>query len=411
MAEISERVARGVIEGYCDDAFREVLDAFLDNFNERGEVGASVCLRVDGKTRVDLWGGAADRKTDRPWERDTMSVVYSCTKGATALCANILVDRGELDLNAPVTDYWPEFGQNGKEAITVRMMLNHSAGLPAFRQPIRNGGYADWDYMVQRLEKEAPFWEPGTRNGYHMVSFGWTVGELVRRVSGKSLGTFFRETVAEPLNLDFWIGLPPEHESRVAPVILYKYTPGDPLSDFMNALLHEPESISSLSLLNSGRFSANDPIYHEAEIGGAGGIGNARSLAGMYAPLSCGGRLDGVTLLSRDAVTRMGLVSMATLQDLTLLVPTRFGLGFMTSIDNRHRSHSNESVILGQHAFGHCGAGGSIGFADPECRLSFAYTMNRMGEGIMLNPRGQSLVDAAYRSLDYQSDQSGVWRR
>ncbi len=411
MLDISEKVTNGEITGICDPEFENVLHAFTRNFKERNEVGASVCIRVDGEIKVDLWGGMANIREDKPWEKNTVSIVYSCTKAATALCAHILIDRGELDLNAPVADYWPEFGKNGKEGITVRMMLNHSAGLPAFREPIRKGGYADWDYMVQRLEEEQPFWEPGTRNGYHMISFGWTVGELVRRVSGKSLGTFFRENVAEPLQLDFWIGLPPEIEPRVAPIILYKFKPGDPLSEFMQALLNSPDSISSLALLNSGRFAVNDPIYHAAEIGGGGGIGNARSLAGMYTPLSCEGLVDGFQLISKEAITRMSLVSAATQQDLTLLVPTRFGLGFMKAMDNRHRPHGNESLIMGEKAFGHAGAGGSLGFADPECRLAFGYTMNQMGEGIMLNSRGQSLVDACYRSLGYQSDKSGVWTR
>jgi len=411
MIDVHEKLTNGDIFGHCDPAFEEVLKAFIQNFKERSEVGASVCVRVDGETTVDLWGGLADPGTKKPWEKDTVSIVYSCTKAATALCAHILIDRGELDLNALVTDYWPEFGKNGKEGITVRMMLNHSAGLPAFREPIKKGGYTDWDYMIQRLEEEEPFWEPGTRNGYHMISFGWTVGELVRKVSGKSLGTFFRENVAEPLNLDFWIGLPEEIEPRVAPMLMHRYRQGDPLSEFMEALLSKPESISALSFLNSGGFMVNKRAYRAAEIGGGGGIGNARSLSGMYVPLAGGGKSNGIQLLGKDTVTRMSQISMATMQDMTLLIPTRFALGFMKAMDNRHRPLGNESLIMGEKAFGHAGAGGSLGFADPECRLAFAYTMNQMGDGIMLNSRGQSLVDASYQALGYQSDMGGVWSR
>ncbi|MBT7155022.1 MAG: beta-lactamase family protein, partial [Deltaproteobacteria bacterium] len=167
----------GEISGSYEPKFEQVLKEFIQNFQQRDEVGASVCIKIEGETVVDLWGGQADPRKNKPWDKDTVSIIFSCTKAAVALCAHMLIDQGKLELNTPVTDYWPEFGKNGKENITVAMMLNHSAGLPAFREPIKKGGFADWDYMVHRLEEEAPFWEPGTRNGYHMISFGWTVGE------------------------------------------------------------------------------------------------------------------------------------------------------------------------------------------------------------------------------------------
>ena len=409
MIEVSEKVVNGEIQGFCESKFEPVLKEFIRNFQERDEVGASVCIQIEGETQVDLWGGLADPKKRQAWEKDTVSIIFSCTKAAVALCAHILIDRGKLDLYAPVTDYWPEFGKNGKENITVAMMLNHSAGLPAFRDPIKKDGFADWDYMVHRLEDEPPFWEPGTRNGYHMITFGWTIGELIRRASGQSLGSFFKENVADPFALDYWIGLPEEIEPRVAPIILSKYAIGDPLPEFIQTLLNKPDSITSLSLMNTGHFMVNDPKYHTAEIGGAGGISNARGVAGMFAPLSCDGSLHDINLLSKDAITRMSQVSMATQQDLTLLIPSRFALGFMKSLDNRHRSYENESLIIGEKAFGHAGAGGSLGFADPECRLAFGYTMNRQGHGIMINRRGQSLVDQCYRALGYTSDKGGIW--
>ena len=409
MIDVNEKVINGEINGYYEPKFEQVLKEFIQNFQQRDEVGASICIKIEGETVVDLWGGQADPKKNKPWDKDTVSIIFSCTKAAVALCAHMLIDQRKLELNAPVTNYWPEFGKNGKENITVAMMLNHSAGLPAFREPIKKGGFADWDYMVHRLEEEAPFWEPGTRNGYHMISFGWTVGELIRRASGQSLGTFFKENVADPLELDYWIGLPEEIEPRVAPITLSKYVIGDPLPEFMQALLTKPESISSLSLMNTGRFMVNDLRYSAAEIGGAGGVSNARGIAGMFAPLACDGSLNGVKLVSKDTITRMSQVSMATQQDLTLLIPSRFALGFMKAVDNRHRSYENESLIIGEKAFGHAGAGGSLGFADPECRLSFAYTMNRQGHGIMINHRGQSLVDACYQALGYRSDKGGIW--
>jgi len=389
-----------------------VLEAFERNFREHGEVGASVCVRVDGEVVVDLWGGLTHEGGDEPWTADTIGVVFSCTKGAVALCAHVLAARGKLDLDAAVADYWPEFATVGKEAATVKMLLDHSVGVPAVRDPVPPGGCCDFDYMAERVAAETPFWSPGTRNGYHMMTFGWTVGELVRRVSGKSLGATFRELVGEPLGLDFWIGLPEADESRVAPVIPFAPQPGAEIGPFTRALISDPKSIQALSLLNLGGFDPNSRECHAAEIGGGGGIGNARSLSGMYAPLSLGGSLGDVTLVDHERLVRMGEVSMATNEDATLLIPTRFGLGFMKSMDNRRRpSGDRDSAVLGAAAFGHVGAGGSIGFADPDARLSFGYSMNRMGQGILLNERGQSLVDATYRSLGFGSDAAGVWSR
>lgn len=398
------------MRGTCDARFKGVADEFVRGFDERGEVGASVCVRVDGETLVDLWGGIAEG--ERPWEQDTIGIVFSCTKGATALCAHILASRGQLDIDAPVAEYWPEFARKGKEDATVKMMLDHSVGLPALRTPVKPGGAYDFDYMCELLADEEPFWKPGIRNGYHMINFGWTVGELVRRVSGRSLGTFFREEVAEPLGIEFWIGMPEECEPRVAPVIPWLPQPGDELGPFQQAMIGDPQSIQALSLMNTGGFNPNSRECHAAEIGGAGGLSNARGLAGMYAPLACGGSLDGVELVDSETLARMGEISAATNEDATLLIPSRFALGFMKSMDNRRRRKGDrDSAILSAAAFGHVGAGGSIGFADPAAGLSFGYSMNRMGQGILLNERGQSVVDATYRALGYRSNQSGVWAR
>jgi len=241
------------------------------------------------------------------------------------------------------------------------------------------------------LAAEPPFWEPGTRNGYHMLNFGWTVGELVRRASGRSLGTYFAEEIAGPLGIDFWIGLPESVEPRVAPIIPHVRRKGDPLNDFAVALLSDPTSIPALAIANTAGFRPNSRACHAAELGGGGGVTNGRGLAGLYAPLASGGG----SLFSTSDVDRMRRVSVATNRDATLLIPTRFGLGFMVSMDNRHVANA-DSVLLGEHAFGHVGAGGSIGFADPVAGLAFGYAMNRQGPGILLNERGQSLVDAAY---------------
>lgn len=410
MQNVTVALPNGKIEGSYDERFRGVAEEFEKNFRERGEVGASVCLSVAGQTVVDLWGGLARREDQTPWTRDTVSIVYSCTKGMTALCAHMLASRGVLDLDAPVAEYWPEFATHGKERATVRMLLDHSVGLPALQAPVRAGGFTDWDYVTGLLAAQTPFWKPGTRNGYHMITFGWTVGEIVRRVSGKSLGAFFRDEVATPLEADFWIGAPESVEARVAPMIAYEPLPGAAPSEFMRAVLGQPTSIAALSLLNTGGFDANARAYHAAEIGGAGGISNARALARIYGALACAG--DHVRLVDGRQLARMGEVASATHEDATLLMPTRFGLGFMKTMDNRRRAFGDrDSVLLSSTAFGHVGAGGSIGIADPAEGLALGYTMNRMGPGLALNPRGQSLVDAAYLALGYRSNDAGCWTR
>ena len=396
------------VQGHCDPQFEAVRAEFEKNFAERGEVGASVCLSVDGETKVDLWGGVANPETGDAWTEDTVSIVFSCTKAATAICAHILIDRGDLNPAALVSDYWPEFAKGGKEATTVQMMLNHESALPALRAPVKEGGFLDWDYMISRMEDEEAFWEPGTRNGYHMVNFGWTVGELVRRVSGRSLGTFFKEEVAEKTGADFWIGIPDSFDKPIAPIIPHIPSPDDAFTRFTQKLMTDPASIQALSFLNSGGWNPNDPAAHRAEIGGAGGISNARGQVAMYTPLAVN---DGA-LVSRDQVARMSMVTTATGEDATLLVPTRFASGFMKSMDNRAYPMGDQmTAIIGDTAFGHVGAGGSIGFADTECGLAFSYTMNRMGAGLLVNDRGQSVIDAAYTSLGYRTNAPGAWVR
>lgn len=402
-------------EGTVKPGFERVAEAFQKNFDAKGEVGASVCLTVGGETVVDLWGGTADQKTGAPWTKDTVGIVFSCTKGATAVCAHVLASRGKLDLDAPVAELWPEFAGNGKEHATARMMLDHSVGVPALRAKVKDSGPYEWHYMTSLLAKEAPFWEPGTRNGYHGFTFGWTVGEMVRRAAGVSLGTFFQNEIAQPLGLDFWIGLPEEIEPRVAPIIPFVYKPEQAKTPFMIDLATKRDSPAALFYFNVGAWrtgGANTRAGRAAEIGAANGITNARGLAGLYAPLAQGGAalVDGKTL------ARMGEVSMATHDDATLRIPTRFALGFMKSMDNRKRTIGAklfgpdvDSVIMSSAAFGHVGAGGSLGFADPVAGLSFGYTMNRMGPGLLMNERGQALVDAAYLSLGYTNKDGGVW--
>lgn len=409
----------GIVEGSCDPQWEDLLYTFVDNFRQRNERGASLCVRVGGEPVIDVWGGVGGRD-NRRWEKDSISVVFSATKGATALCAHVLASRGDLDLDAPVARYWPEFAKKGKERATVAMLLDHSVGLPGFREPLPPLAICDWSYMIRRLEDEEAWWEPGSRNGYHLVNIGWTVGEVVRRISGLSLGEFFQKEIAQPLGIDFWIGLPEDKVARVIEVD--PYFPGqfwtladDPLPKLIEEQPTHPASLAMMHMgelihydAETGDYGANSRVVQGSEIGGAGGVTNARGLAGMYCPLANGGG----SLVSADHVWKMSQVAMVSHHDPILQIPTRFALGYMKSMDNRHLWGADfQTQIIGDRAFGHVGAGGSLGFADPDCQLAFGYTMNRMGPGSLLNPRGQALVDATYRKLGYRSKESGIWAR
>ena len=396
------------ISGYCDDRFAPVADAFARNFAERGELGASVALVVDGRLVVDLWGGLT-APDGTPWQRDTVHVVFSCTKAATALCIHLLAARGALDLDAPLTAIWPEL-RAAQAGGTVRMMLDHTIGLPALRDPVKPDCMTDTPYMVARLEAEPPFWTPGTRQGYHALTYGFLLAEVVRRVTGQSLGAFFADNIAAPLGLDFHIGLPAAIEPRVAPVVPHRPPKGAPDTPFM-AAAKTPGTVTNLFVFNSGDWptrGVNTPEGRAAEIGAAGGVGNARSLAQMFAALAEGGERLGLT---PDQIAGFATCSAATHCDETLRAPTRFGPGFMLAMDNRHPNRGGDGLIIGAQAFGHVGMGGSLGFADPAAGLALGYTMNRLGAGLLLNDRGQSLVDAAYRCLGYRTTASGFWAR
>jgi CubicO group peptidase (beta-lactamase class C family) len=282
------------VEGSCDPRFEELRREFERNFSERGELGASVSVTVMGKSVVDLWGGVADEAGQKRWEKDTIAHVYSNTKGATAICAHVLVDRGELDLDQRAAHYWPEFAAAGKEGATVRMLLAHQAGVPAVRAQLPAGALYDWELMSSTLAAEEPFWQPGTRNGYHALTFGFVVGELIRRVSGKSLGGFFRDEVAGPLGVDFQIGLPDKDEGRVARCVPAMPDPAT-FGDFERLAFTDPTSLPALVFMNNGGYlmpgEADGRAAHAAEIGAVGGMTNGRGLAGLYAPLPRARRL------------------------------------------------------------------------------------------------------------------------
>ncbi len=380
--------------GCCDDRFGRVRDAFRENFASRSELGAAVHVIVEGRPVVDLWGGVADPRTDAAWREDTLVLVFSSTKGATAACAHLLRSRGLLDFDTPVAHYWPEFGQQGKASIPVSFLLTHRAGLAAIDQPLPPEALFDWQRVTTALAEQPPLWPPGEGHGYHAITFGFLVGEVIRRISGRSVGQFFREEIAGPLDLDFWIGLPAEHEQRVArvrmPPLRSRPTP------FFRALLQRgsltwkafmnPPSVTSGS-------AANTRAVHAAELPASNGITNARGLARLYAALV---GLQGAPLLDRETLAFAEHVAVDG-PDRVLLVRTRFSHGFMKSV----REDPNDAVRFGPNeaAFGHVGAGGSFGMADPVAGVAMGYVMNQLGSGIFLNERGQSLIDAVYDCL------------
>lgn len=400
------------MEGHCDARFSAVADEFRRNLTERGDLGASVAITVGGEPVVDLWGGFADADRTTPWQVDTIAVLMSCTKGATALCAHILAAEGELDFDAPVARYWPEFAQAGKDGVLVRHVLSHQAGLPAVRTPLEPGAFYDAERMAEVLAAEEPFWEPGTAYGYHGLTFGFLVGEIVRRITGIGLGAFFRGEVAEPLGLDLAIGLPAREHRRVSHLNpAPPPAPGDAVPPFLVRAMTDPTSVQALMMGNTGGYFVpeawDSPAALEAVNGASGATGNARSLAAMYAPLATGGRVGRVAFSTAD-IARMGQVQSAVGADQVLLGPGRWGLGFMKGAVSPAGYEPPARIVLSESAFGHLGHGGSIGFADPAAGFSFAYVMNQMAPDAGLSPTGQSLVDAAYRALGHEPGH-GLW--
>ena len=402
----------GVISGWCAPEFEALLAAFVENFTDRGELGASLALVQGDQVLVDLTGGFVDQGRQKPWAPDTLCVVHSCTKAATALCLHLLIDQGRVALTDPVSRYWPEYDQAGKGDTQVAMLLNHTSGLPALNTPLKPGAFLDWDFMTETLAKAAPLWTPGCEHGYQMTTFGWLVGELVRRISGQSLGAFFRQWIAEPLGTDFWIGLPSSEHHRVAKLARFKPQRGMAPAAFTQHLIKDPESIPAKAYFNTGGFKADAPESYLAEFGAGGGLTNARGLAKMYAPLAQQGATRDKQFMSPDQVQVMAETAVRGGIDRTLMMPTHFSAGFMKTMNNLDRpGGALESLIFGPKAFGHAGAGGSLGFAEPELGLSFGYVMNQMGAGILLNERGQTLVDALYQSQGYRHARLGDYRR
>ncbi|MFE1952239.1 serine hydrolase domain-containing protein [Streptomyces sp. NPDC059524] len=385
------------IGGDVAAGFEPVPEAFAENFAQHGDIGAAVCVYQDGRPVVDLWGGVADRDTGRPWERDTLQLVYSATKGATATAAHMLAQRGLLDLDAPVAKYWPEFAANGKADIPVRWLLSHQAGLVTLDRPVPLAEALSWHPMTAALAAQRPVWPPGTAHGYHGRTWGWLVGEVIRRVSGRTPGRFFADEIAAPLGLDFFIGLPANERHRVSRMAYRKPTvdlttlsPEAVPEEFREqvAAWRDPNSFSNraYAVTDPAAIDFDSPEVQAAELPASNGIGTARALARMYAALI--GEVDGVRLLSPETVVSAAKEQVAGMDEV-LVAPSRFGSGYQLPTE--------DNPMSGPSAFGHNGRGGSLAFADPERGIAFGYVMNHIVSGAD-DLRAGALIDAVIRS-------------
>ena len=381
------------IGGWNEPQFDAVREAFATNFAEHGEVGAAVTVYRNGEPVVDLWGGWYDTDHEREWDRNTLVNVFSTTKGLAAFCAHRLAEQGRLDFDAPVAEYWPEFAQAGKGDIPVRWLLSHRAGMAAVRRPLVMEDMFNWDTMCEALAEQEPWWTPGEQHGYHAVTYGWLVGEVVRRIDGRSLGTYWREEFAAPLGLDAHIGTGPEFDGRISTLM---DAPVDPNAPNLMEMLGE-DSVGAAAFSNpplGGPDEQNITAsrgWRGAEIPAANGHATARSLARVYGGAANGGEIDGIHVINPETLEN-ALIEQSNGPDACLMIPTKFGLGFMLT---------GEFMPLGPNprAFGHPGAGGSLGYGDIDANIGFGYTMNQMQNNLSGDPRVNGLIDAVYASL------------
>ena len=377
------------IHGRCDERFAKVRELFERNFTEHGDVGASFAATVDGEYVVDIWGGHRDAAKTQPWEEDTIVCVYSTTKTMTFLCALVLADRGALDLYAPVTRYWPEYGQNGKEATEVRHFLAHTSAVPGFDPVIKGDELYDWDLCVRNLAAQKPWWPIGEQSGYHAATQGFLIGEVVRRVTGKSIGTFFREEIAAPLGADFHIGVDAKHFHRIGDMI----ADPTPLEATDNPTIDMAPDSMIARIFNSMEME-EDAVgtagWRQAEIPAANGHGNARSVVRSQTPLANGGTAFGVKLLSPAGCQRMREEQIEG-EDLLFGFPLKFGMGYAFP-SNLPFAPSETSMFWG-------GAGGSTIAVDLERHVCVSYVMNQMSNSLMGDPRGIGLGKAVFQCL------------
>ena len=378
-------MADGSVGGFTRDKFAAVRDTFETNLANGTDVGASFCATVDGETVVDLWGGWADEAKTRPWEKDTIVNVYSTTKTMTALSALILADRGDLDFDAPVARYWPEFATNGKDRVKVSHLMSHAAGLSGWKETITTEDLYDWEKVTTLLAAQAPYWEPGTAPGYHALTQGYLVGEVVRRITGRSLGTFFREEVAEPLGADFHIGLPASEDHRVAELI--PPPRGEAVGDGAGQTPLQANMSNNPGIDVSATRTRG---WRGAEIPAAGGTANARSIAEIHTILANGGVAKGKRFMS-EAGCRKALELQIEGDDLILGRPARFGMGFGLA-GGVVPLPSPNTIYWG-------GYGGSLAIIDMDARTTFGYAMNRMAGTTVGDMRAFGLAMAMWEAL------------
>jgi CubicO group peptidase (beta-lactamase class C family) len=382
------------ISGHVDPKFISVREAFAGNFAQHGERGAAVAVFLDGRPVVDIWGGHRNAAGTDPWQRDTMVNFFSVSKALCAVAAMQLVDDRRLDLDAPVSRHWPEFAQAGKEEITARHILCHQAGLPAIREALPDGSAVRWSVITGALARTEPWWTPGTAHGYHVNTFGFLVGELVRRITGKSIGTHLRERIAGPLGADVFIGVPAAEHHRIAEYLWPNAGGSSPSLDRSQGTPTPDQVMRFNTYWNPPGFSGaawvNRPEWRSAEVPSTNGHGTARGVARVYAALARGGEIDDTRILSKDAI-RQAATEHSCGMDLINERPSRFGLGFQLT-------QSERPLGPNKGAFGHFGAGGSLGYCDPEAGIAFAYVTNDMGPRWQ-NPRNRALIDAVYASF------------
>jgi CubicO group peptidase (beta-lactamase class C family) len=388
MTDFKEKGTQGTpVHGHCEPGYERVREAFEKNFALEEEVGACVSVVVNGKTMVDLWGGWRDAARTLPWERDTIVCMMSVSKAVSATCLHMLVDRQQVDLDAPVADYWPEFAQNGKQGVLVRHVLDHTAGLPILTERLYPGAMFDHKLMVEALARQAPLWEPGTQAGYHVHNQGFLIDEILRRVDGRPLPMFLREEVTSKLGIDFQFGLSGEDQQRCAEFLIatggtiFAARNGDPEKILSRAWDQLPDPID----LNSRQ-------WREAAITSASGHGNARAIARLYAALAQGGELDGIRLMSPRTLD-LAITEQHNKVELMMERPYHQALGFLLT--------SPPIVWMGPGArsFGHHGVGGSIGLGDPDAKVGFSYAMNKMHARVDNGPRAGRLIEAVYECL------------
>lgn len=373
-----------LVTGTCEPAFENVRRALEVNLAAGDDVGASAAVMVDGHLVADVWGGHLDEERTRPWERDTIINLWSTTKTMAALSLLLLVDRGDVDVDAPVASYWPEFAAGGKEGVLVRHVLSHTAGLPGWDEPVTPADLYDWERCTTLLADQAPWWEPGTASGYHAVTQAYLVGEIVRRVTGATLGTFFRDELAAPLGADVHIGLDPVHDHRVTSVIPPPRPPRGPRRDpasFQVRVFGNPLILARQS---------DETAWRRAEIPAANGIGNARSVALVQSVLACGGELRGRRFLS-EATCDVVFRQQCDGRDLVIGTPFRHGIGY-----GLPPAPSGRRCYWG-------GWGGSLAWIDLDARLCVAFVMNRMLAEGLVDGRAQRIVDASYEALGHEA--------